>query len=151
MKTIKHYGVITLSIFIMAVGVYFFKFPNNFCFGGVTGMAAVVARITPLSASTFTTLANLLLLAVAWLFVDRKFAMDTAYALLEHHLVSAVASDAHSPLQRTPYMQDAWEALSGKFPERYLKILFEENPRRICESLPTQRFPLKSFLSEDYR
>ena len=76
-------------------------------------------------------------------------AMDTAYALLEHHLVSAVASDAHSPLQRTPYMQDAWEALSGRFPERYLKILFEENPRRICESLPTQRFPLKSFLSED--
>ena len=80
MKTAKHYGVITLSIFIMAIGVYFFKFPNNFCFGGVTGMAAVIARITPLSASTFTTIANLLLLAVAWLFVDRKFAMDTAYA-----------------------------------------------------------------------
>ena len=26
--------MITLSTFIMAVGVYFFKFPDNFCFGG---------------------------------------------------------------------------------------------------------------------
>ena len=37
---VKQYAMITLSISIMSVGVYFFKFPNNFVFGGVTGMAA---------------------------------------------------------------------------------------------------------------
>ena len=36
---VKQYAMITLSISIMSVGVYFFKFPNNFVFGGVTGMA----------------------------------------------------------------------------------------------------------------
>ena len=35
---VKQYAMITLSISIMSVGVYFFKFPNNFVFGGVTGM-----------------------------------------------------------------------------------------------------------------
>ena len=43
MKYVKQYVLITLSISIMSVGVYFFKFPNNFVFGGVTGTAALVA------------------------------------------------------------------------------------------------------------
>lgn len=80
MKFLKQYGIITMSIFIMAVGIYFFKFPNNFCFGGVTGAATLVARITSLSTGNFTMLANLFLLLVAWLFVDRTFAVRTAYA-----------------------------------------------------------------------
>ena len=45
---VKQYAMITLSISIMSVGVYFFKFPNNFVFGGVTGMAALAATIKQL-------------------------------------------------------------------------------------------------------
>lgn len=44
MQKIKSFLIITLSTFIMAIGVYFFKFPNNFCFGGVTGAAVVFAK-----------------------------------------------------------------------------------------------------------
>ena len=44
MKYVKQYVLITLSISIMSVGVYFFKFPNNFVFGGVTGTAKEVLR-----------------------------------------------------------------------------------------------------------
>ena len=40
MKYARQYVLITLSISIMTVGVYFFKFPNNFVFGGVTGGAS---------------------------------------------------------------------------------------------------------------
>ena len=42
MAYVSQYAIITLSITIMSVGVYFFKFPNNFVFGGVTGAAALV-------------------------------------------------------------------------------------------------------------
>lgn len=80
MKILKQYGTITLGIFIMAVGVYFFKFPNNFCFGGVTGAATVVARLTSVSAGTFTMFTNLILLVIGWLAIDRIFALRTAYA-----------------------------------------------------------------------
>ena len=64
MKYVKQYVLITLSISIMSVGVYFFKFPNNFVFGGVTGTAALVAKLTPMSASAFSSAANLVLLVV---------------------------------------------------------------------------------------
>lgn len=35
-RKIAEYALITVSIWIMVVGIYFFKFPNNFSFGGVT-------------------------------------------------------------------------------------------------------------------
>ena len=76
------YAIISLSITIMSIGVYFFKFPNNFVFGGVTGMAALVAKLTPLSASAFSSAANLILLGIGFLFLGREFAFNTGYATL---------------------------------------------------------------------
>ena len=80
MNIIKNYFYITLSIFIMAIGVYFFKFPNNFVFGGVTGLAVVIARITPISAGTFTFIANIILLFIGLIFLGKSFAIKTTYA-----------------------------------------------------------------------
>lgn len=80
MKYVKQYLLITLSISIMSVGVYFFKFPNNFVFGGVTGTAALVAKLTPMSASAFSSAANLVLLVVGLIFLGKEFAMTTGYA-----------------------------------------------------------------------
>ncbi len=76
------YAIITLSITIMSIGVYFFKFPNNFVFGGVTGMAALAAKLTPLSASAFSSAANTLLLVVGFIFLGKEFALNTGYATL---------------------------------------------------------------------
>ena len=80
MKTFKNYCLITFSIFIMAVGVYFFKFPNNFCFGGVTGFAVVVAEVLPVSASMFTFWSNMILLLIGLIFLGKSFAIKTGYA-----------------------------------------------------------------------
>ena len=80
MKYVKQYALITLSISIMSVGVYFFKFPNNFVVGGVTGTAALVAKLTPMSASAFSSAANLVLLVVGLIFLGKEFAMTTGYA-----------------------------------------------------------------------
>ena len=79
-EIIKQAAVITLSITIMAIGVYFFKFPNNFVFGGVTGTAALVAKLTPISASAFSSAANIILLVVGLIFLGKSFAITTGYA-----------------------------------------------------------------------
>ncbi|MFR8546512.1 MAG: YitT family protein, partial [[Clostridium] scindens] len=43
MKTkLKSFFLLTFSTIIMAVGIYFFKFANNFTFGGITGLAVLV-------------------------------------------------------------------------------------------------------------
>ena len=63
-------------------------------------------------------------------------AQNTAYRLMRHHLVSVIASDAHSPYQRTPYLLDAYEELCLEYQEQYLDVLFHQNPKRICENQP---------------
>lgn len=63
-------------------------------------------------------------------------ARQTAYLLMNHNLVSVVASDAHSPHVRTPYMKDVYEELLYEYPEVYLDMVFKENPRRICQNEP---------------
>lgn len=65
-----------------------------------------------------------------------RCAADTAYLLMNHHLVSVVASDAHSPHVRTPRMRGVYEELLLEYPESYLEMIFRENPRRICQDEP---------------
>lgn len=62
-------------------------------------------------------------------------AQRAAYELLNHNLVTAVASDAHSPIQRTTCMADAYDYLSEEYPEEYLDVLFDKNPQNICNGL----------------
>ena len=57
-----------------------------------------------------------------------------ADSLLRHNLISVIASDAHSPLQRTPYMLDAYEELSSEYSENHLDVLFQYNPARLCDN-----------------
>lgn len=82
MQQIKSFFIITISTIIMAIGVYFFKFPNNFCFGGVTGAAVVFAKILPISASSFSFVVNMALLVVGFAFLVKSFALRTTYATI---------------------------------------------------------------------
>ena len=75
-------------------------------------------------------------------------AQRAAFELLNHNLVTAVASDAHSPVRRTTCMADAYDHLRKSYPKRYLDGLFTENPRRICNGRRTIRFHRKPFEGE---
>lgn len=75
----KSFFLLTFSILIMAVGTYFFKFANNFTFGGITGLAVLVAKLGVLSAGDFTFITNMLLLLIGFLFFGKGFGAMTAY------------------------------------------------------------------------
>lgn len=79
-RLLVEYGLITASIWIMVVGVYFFKFPNHFSFGGVTGFSPVVSRLTGWSASHFTFCVNMALLVLGFLFLGADVGIKTVYA-----------------------------------------------------------------------
>lgn len=79
---LKNFSLLTISTLIMAVGIYFFKFANNFTFGGITGIAVLVAKFLPLSASDFSFVANILLLVIGWIILGKSFAAKTAYSTI---------------------------------------------------------------------
>lgn len=81
-SNLKNFFLLTASTLIMAIGIYFFKFANNFTFGGITGMAVLVAKFAPISASDFSFIANILLLIIGWIILGKSFAAKTAYSTI---------------------------------------------------------------------
>lgn len=79
---LKNFSLLTISTLIMAVGIYFFKFANNFTFGGITGIAVLVAKFLPISASDFSFVVNILLLIIGWIVLGKRFAEKTAYSTI---------------------------------------------------------------------
>lgn len=78
-KEIVEYLILTLATVVLVIGVYFFKFPNAFSFGGVTGMAIVLAKFLPATPSTITFVINMLLLVLGFLFLGKSFGIKTVY------------------------------------------------------------------------
>lgn len=76
---LEEYLILTLATAVLVIGVYLFMFPNYFSFGGVMGLAVLLQKFIPLSASTLTLIMNLLLLIVGFLFVGRDFGVKTVY------------------------------------------------------------------------
>ena len=63
-----------------AVGIYFFKFPNNFSTGGVSGISILLGKLVPfLSPAVSMWVINLILLLIGFLFFGRGFGLMTAY------------------------------------------------------------------------
>ena len=79
---LKNFSLLTISTLIMAVGIYFFKFTNNFTFGGITGIAVLVAKFLPVSSSDFSFVVNILLLIIGWIVLGKSFAEKTAYSTI---------------------------------------------------------------------
>ena len=80
-RTVEEYVVLTVATLILVVGVYVFKFPNNFSFGGVTGLAVVLGAVLPTSPGNLTFIINMLLLVLGFIFLGRGFGVKTVYVM----------------------------------------------------------------------
>lgn len=79
---VKSFVYLNFSIIIMAIGIYFFKFANNFSFGGITGLAVLIAKTGYISASDFSFIMNMLLLVVGFIILGKEFAIKTTYSTI---------------------------------------------------------------------
>ena len=81
LSIIKEYLLLTLGVLCVIVGVYFFKFPNNFAIGGVTGLAMIISNITEgaLSSATVVTILNTVLLIIGLIVIGKDFGIKTIY------------------------------------------------------------------------
>lgn len=78
---LKEFMLMTVSILIMVIGIYFFKFPNNFSFGGVTGFAVLLSKLTggALSKGNIVFITNMALLLVGFAVFGKGFGIKTVY------------------------------------------------------------------------
>ena len=80
-QSVQEFLLLNLGTVLICLGVCFFKFPNNFSIGGVSGMAVIIARYTQaISQATVMTIINMVLLLLGFLVFGRSFGFKTAYS-----------------------------------------------------------------------
>ena len=80
---LTEYALLTLGTALVAMGTYFFKFPNHFSTGGVTGIAVILSSIFPsISSSLFASIINVAFLLLGFGVLNRGFGVRTVYCSL---------------------------------------------------------------------
>lgn len=83
LHSLKDFGILTAGASLTAIGIYFFKFPNHFSTGGVSGLSVLLNGLFPeVSAATYVLIINIALLVIGFLILGRSFAFKTVYCSL---------------------------------------------------------------------
>ena len=111
-RIVREYSLLTLGTFLVAAGVYFFKFPNSFNTGGVTGLAVILNAVFPaVSSSMFASTINIAFLVLGFMVLDRSFGVRTVYCSV---LFSAMLSG----------MECLWPLAGPLTDEKMLELFF---------------------------
>lgn len=78
-KKIKEILLMLLGSMLIVAGVYFFKFPNNFSTGGVSGIAIIFGKLTKATPGALTLIINVALMLVGFIFVGKDFGIKTVF------------------------------------------------------------------------
>lgn len=106
---VKRFAILNFGILLMAVGIHFFKNPNGFATGGVSGIAIILANIFPVfSPGTYMLVINVVLLVVGIIFLGRECGMMTGYCSLALSLETSlfeIILPVQEPLTAYPLLE----------------------------------------------
>lgn len=112
---LNDFFILNAGTLLTAVGSYFFKFPNNFSTGGVTGISVVLTHYFPgLSNGTIVSVINIALLIVGLLLLGKGFGFKTFYVTVAFSAMLKILEviwPMTQPLTDQPFM----ELLLGAF------------------------------------
>ncbi len=75
--------IMTVGMFVAAMGVYFFLIPSKLIVGSITGLSLVLAKLMPfVSVGTLIFVINAILLVLSFLLIGNEFGAKTVYTAL---------------------------------------------------------------------
>lgn len=99
-RDLADFAIMTAGVVIMTLGVYFFKIPNGFSTGGVSGVGVLLGKITSISPATFISVINVFLLLIGFIFLGKETGVRTVYCSLMFSLLTLVF-ERFIPLETT--------------------------------------------------
>lgn len=108
MSKIKSFISVTLGCVLLSLGIYFFKIPNGFATGGVTGIGTILAEFTPVSAGVWIWLLNIGLLLLGFLLLGRQNGIKTVYCSMVYSAITyflEIIVPVSQPLTNQPFLE----------------------------------------------
>lgn len=83
-KNIKYFLYVNLGVLLTAIGIHFFKTPNGFATGGVSGLSLILANALPfdISQGTYMLAINIILLIIGFIVLGKSCGILTCYCSL---------------------------------------------------------------------
>jgi len=104
----KSFLLMNLGCILLAAGVYFFKIPNGFATGGVTGIGTILGNITFVSPASWIWILNIGLLLLGFIFLGRQNGIKTVYCSMFYSAITYVLEivlPISSPLTNQPFLE----------------------------------------------
>ncbi len=103
------FWILNFGTLVTAIGSYFFKFPNNFSTGGVTGISVVLTHYFPtMSNGTIVSVINIALLVLGLILLGKGFGFKTFYVTIAFSAmlkIMEVIWPMTQPLTDQPFME----------------------------------------------
>ena len=120
----KHFLLVNLGIILITIGIYFFKAPNGFATGGVSGIAIILAKLPfshtyGLTQSIYLLIMNVALLIIGVIILGRQCGIRTFYCsimlslenLVLEYFVPIESISGASTLTEQPLMELIYSTL----------------------------------------
>ena len=88
-ESVKYWLTLNMGILLMATSTYFFKLPNAFVTGGISGLSIVICKYIPsdltwLGKTEVQTYINVFLLFIGFIFLGKSCSLKTVYCTLAY-------------------------------------------------------------------
>ena len=112
-RRITYFLILNFGIALLAVGIYFFKAPNGFATGGVSGMSILLAKLLcgvfpMITQSMYLTAINIILLILGVIILGKECGLLTFYCTIAYSLESILLEalvPMHEPLTDQPMLE----------------------------------------------
>lgn len=105
---VQYWILLNIGTLCVAAGVYFFKAPNHFATGGVSGISIILANYIPLNQSTLVMIINVALLLIGFIFLGRGVIFKSLYCSLVYsaeNMLFEYLIPLEGPLTNQPFME----------------------------------------------
>ena len=107
-KKIKDFLFMNFGCVLLSAGVYFFKIPNGFATGGVTGIGTLLGKLSLITPAVWIWILNITLLLLGFLFLGRQNSFKTIYCSMFYSALTYVFESfipLSAPLTNQPLME----------------------------------------------
>ncbi len=105
---LKNFLLMNAGCILLSAGVYFFKIPNGFATGGVTGIGTLLGKISPITPAVWIWILNITLLLFGFLFLGRQNSFKTIYCSMFYSAITYVFEiflPLSAPLTNQPLLE----------------------------------------------
>ncbi|MCI5924769.1 MAG: YitT family protein [Oscillospiraceae bacterium] len=108
-EKLKTFAMMTIGVVLTTIGVYFFKIPNGFSTGGVSGISTVLGNVIPfISPAQLISVINMLLLVLGFIVLGKGTGAKTTYCSILFSVLTWLLEKAvplSAPLTDEPFLE----------------------------------------------